>query len=47
MNVNIVKTTRLSKDLLACRENTDFPQLKPRQLPSAKAKFEGWSSDGS
>ena len=24
------------------RENTDFPQQKPLQLPSVKANFEGW-----
>ena len=42
INVNVVKTTCLSNDLLMhIRENTDFARQKPQQLPSAKANFEG------
>ena len=42
INVNVVKTTCLSNDLLMhIRENTDFARQKPQQLLSAKANFEG------
>ena len=42
INVNVVKTVCFDNNLPThIRENTDFPQQKPQQLPSAKANFEG------
>ena len=40
--MNAVKTTCPGNNLPTyIRENTDFLQQKPRQLPSAEANFEG------
>ena len=37
-----LKQCRLGNNLPThIRENTDFPRQRPRQLPSAKVKFEG------
>ena len=31
--------------LMHLRVNTDFPQQKPRQLPSGEVNFKGWSNE--
>ena len=37
----LIRQFCLGNNLLTHRENTDFFQQKPRQLPSAEASFEG------
>ena len=40
----LLRQVCLSNDLLThIKENTDFLQQKPQQLPSIKANFKGWS----
>ena len=40
----LLRQFHCGNDLLThIRENTDFLQQKPQQLPSAKGNFEGWN----